>query len=134
MNPESLSFDVQELSNIHELYAKMKTAVTASSEQAVSSIDLIRKNLVPELHGTVMDFYKWQQSGVGRTFLERMFEYCFFFFFFLHLLCPLWFWWDAVSCQDAVDDHSEDDGGEGPSSQQEVSATFTVLLYHHIVL
>lgn len=82
MNPESLSFDVQELSNIHELYAKMKTAVTASSEQAVSSIDLIRKNLVPELHGTVMDFYKWQQSGVGRTFLERMFEYCFFFFFF----------------------------------------------------
>lgn len=80
MNPESLSFDVQELSNIHELYAKMKTAVTASSEQAVSSIDLIRKNLVPELHGTVMDFYKWQQSGVGRTFLERMFEYCFFSF------------------------------------------------------
>lgn len=33
-----------------------------------------------------------------------------------------------MSCQDATDDHSEDDGGEGPSSQQEVSATFTVLL------
>lgn len=81
INPETL----EELSNIHELYAKMKTAVTASSEQAVSSIDLIRKNLVPELHGTVMDFYKWQQSG------------------------------------DAADDHSEDDGGEGPSSQQESS-------------
>lgn len=124
MNPESLSFDLQELSNIHELYAKMKTAVTASSEQAVSSIDLIRKNLVPELHGTVMDFYKWQQSGVGHFWRERLN----IAFFFLHLLCPLWFWWDAVSCQDATDDHSEDDGGEGPSSQQEVSATFTVLL------
>lgn len=80
VNPESLSFDLQELSNIHELYAKMKTAVTASSEQAVSSIDLIRKNLVPELHGTVMDFYKWQQSGVGHFWRERL-NIAFFFFF-----------------------------------------------------
>lgn len=79
VNPESLSFDLQELSNIHELYAKMKTAVTASSEQAVSSIDLIRKNLVPELHGTVMDFYKWQQSGVGHFWRERL-NIAFFFF------------------------------------------------------
>lgn len=42
-----------------------------------------------------------------------------------------------MSFQDATDDHSEDDGGEGPSSQQEVSATFTVLLpsaYHSVVL
>lgn len=56
---------MQELSNIHEIYAKMKTAVAASSEQKVSSVDLVRKNLVPELHGTVMDFYTWQQRAVG---------------------------------------------------------------------
>lgn len=58
---------MQELSNIHEVYAKMKSAVAASSEQAVSSIDLLRKNLVPDLHGTVMDFYKWQQRKVGHV-------------------------------------------------------------------
>lgn len=62
-----MSLDVQELSNIHEVYAKMKTAVAASSEQAVSSINLIRKNLAPDLHGTVMDFYKWQQKEVGHV-------------------------------------------------------------------
>lgn len=121
MYPELLTFDLQELSNIHELYAKMKTAVTASSEQAVSSVDLIRKNLVPELHGTVMDFYKWQQSGVGHFCKDDWIS-------LLVHWCPLLFWWDAVSCQDATDDPGEDDGGEGPSSQQEVSAAFTVLL------
>lgn len=57
----------------------------------------------------------------GWTFLERMFEYCFFFCTFC-VRCG--FDETPLSCQDAADDHSEDDGGEGPSSQQEVSATF----------
>lgn len=59
-----MSSYLQELSNIHEVYAKMKTAVAASSEQAVSSIDLIRKNLVPNLQGAVMNLYQWQQKEV----------------------------------------------------------------------
>lgn len=67
MKPHLMFLDMQELSNIHEVYAKMKTAVAASSEQAVSSINLIRKNLAPDLHGTVMDFYKWQQKEVGHV-------------------------------------------------------------------
>ncbi|KAM7403755.1 hypothetical protein PAMA_004269 [Pampus argenteus] len=49
---------LEELSNIHDLYEKMKTSV---SEQANLSTNLTRKDLVPELRSTVMDFYKWQQ-------------------------------------------------------------------------
>lgn len=55
---------VQELSNINELYEKLKTSVSASSEQTLSSINLIRKDLVPELRSTVVDFYKWQHRKV----------------------------------------------------------------------
>lgn len=67
-----MSSDRQELSNIHDVYAKMKTTVSASSGQSVSSIDLIRKNLVPDLYGTVMDLYKWQQREVGHVFLQHV--------------------------------------------------------------
>ncbi|KAM7376423.1 hypothetical protein PAMP_006158 [Pampus punctatissimus] len=49
---------LEELSNVHDLYEKMKTSV---SEEANLSVNLIRKGLVPELRSTVMDFYKWQQ-------------------------------------------------------------------------
>lgn len=52
---------LEELSNIHDLYEKMKVSVASSSEQAPSSVNLIRKDLVPQLRGTVVDFYKWQQ-------------------------------------------------------------------------
>ncbi|XP_067470805.1 snRNA-activating protein complex subunit 1b [Thunnus thynnus] len=52
---------LEELSNVHDLYEKMKVSVASSSEQAPSSVNLIRKDLVPQLRGTVMDFYKWQQ-------------------------------------------------------------------------
>lgn len=59
---ELISVDLlEELSNIHELYEKMKTSVSSTSEQAVSSVGLIRKDLVPQLRSTVVDFYKWQQ-------------------------------------------------------------------------
>nr|XP_046267999.1 snRNA-activating protein complex subunit 1b [Scatophagus argus] len=50
---------LEELSNVHELYEKLKTSV-CSSEQGVSSINLSRKDLVPQLRSTVVDFYKWQ--------------------------------------------------------------------------
>lgn len=52
---------LEELSNIHDLYEKMKVSVASSSEQAPSSVNLIRKDLVPQLRSTVVDFYKWQQ-------------------------------------------------------------------------
>lgn len=42
--------------------------------------------------------------------------------------CLLWCWWHDVSCQDVTDDDGDEDGGEGMSSQQEVSKTFRVLL------
>lgn len=58
-----LFVSVQELSNINELYEKLKTSVSAS-EQAVSSVNLIRKDLVPELRSTVVNFYKWQHRKV----------------------------------------------------------------------
>lgn len=90
-NPHLMCLDVQELSNIHEVYAKMKTAVAASSEQAVSSIDLIRKNLVPDLHGTVMDFYKGQQKKVGHAWEDVWM----FVFARLSRVCC---WFDEMSC------------------------------------
>lgn len=61
---------VQELSNIHKVYEKLKTSVSASSEQGVSSINLIHKDLVPELRSIVMDFYKWQQKEVRPLFIK----------------------------------------------------------------
>lgn len=62
---------VQELSHIHGLYGKMKESVFPSTEQSVSSIQLIRKDLVRELRRTVVDFYQWQYSKVrNRRFLE----------------------------------------------------------------
>lgn len=59
---------MQELSNIHELYKKMKTSVFTSSEQAASSLNLVRNDPVPELRGAVMDFHKWQNRTVRLFF------------------------------------------------------------------
>ncbi|XP_076002804.1 snRNA-activating protein complex subunit 1b [Genypterus blacodes] len=53
---------LEELSNIHELYEKQKTAVSPSLGHLDSSVKLIREDLVPQLRSTVMDFYKWQQQ------------------------------------------------------------------------
>ncbi|XP_074487973.1 snRNA-activating protein complex subunit 1-like isoform X1 [Sebastes fasciatus] len=64
---ELINIDLlEELSNIHELYGKLKTSFTSTSEQADSSVNLIRKDLVPQLRSTVVDFYKWQQRKGGR--------------------------------------------------------------------
>ncbi|XP_068607825.1 snRNA-activating protein complex subunit 1b [Brachionichthys hirsutus] len=51
---------LEELSNIHERYEKMKASVCSPSEQAFSSVNLIRKNIIPQLRNTVVDFYTWQ--------------------------------------------------------------------------
>ncbi|XP_051251873.1 snRNA-activating protein complex subunit 1b [Dicentrarchus labrax] len=52
---------LDELSNINQLYDKMKTSVFSTAEQEASSVNLIRKDFVPQLRTTVVDFYKWQQ-------------------------------------------------------------------------
>ncbi|XP_056250319.1 snRNA-activating protein complex subunit 1b [Seriola aureovittata] len=56
---------LEELSNIHELYKKLKSSVFMTTEQADSSVNLIHKDLVPQLRSTVVDFYKWQQRKDG---------------------------------------------------------------------
>ncbi|XP_031136164.1 snRNA-activating protein complex subunit 1b [Sander lucioperca] len=53
---------LEELSNVDDLYGKLKTSACL---QADPSINLIRKELVPELRSTVVDFYKWQQRKGG---------------------------------------------------------------------
>lgn len=60
----------------------------------------------------------------GRWDTSTIFIYCFCSIVF----CLLWCWWDDVSCQDVTDHHGDEDGGEGTSSQQEVSKTFRALL------
>ncbi|XP_028251517.1 snRNA-activating protein complex subunit 1b [Parambassis ranga] len=58
---------LEELSNVHELYEKLKTSVTdPTSGVGDLSLSLTNKKFVPELRSTVLDFYKWQQrSGVA---------------------------------------------------------------------
>ncbi|XP_029282721.1 snRNA-activating protein complex subunit 1b isoform X2 [Cottoperca gobio] len=56
---------LEELSNIHELYGNLKSSVSLTSEQADPSFNLVRKDLIPQLRSTVMDFYKWQQRKDG---------------------------------------------------------------------
>lgn len=53
---------LEELSNVHELYEKQKVAVFSSLEHPDSSVNLICKDLVPQLRSTVVNFYKWQQQ------------------------------------------------------------------------
>ncbi|XP_026159177.1 snRNA-activating protein complex subunit 1b [Mastacembelus armatus] len=54
---------LEELSNVHKLYENLKNSVFATAEQAHPdpSLNLIQKDFVPEIRGTVVDFYKWQQ-------------------------------------------------------------------------
>lgn len=53
---------MEELTNVHRLYEKLKTSVSSTSGEAGQSLKLIRKDFVPQLRDTVMDFYKWQQK------------------------------------------------------------------------
>uniref|UniRef100_A0A3Q3APQ3 Small nuclear RNA activating complex, polypeptide 1b n=1 Tax=Kryptolebias marmoratus TaxID=37003 RepID=A0A3Q3APQ3_KRYMA len=62
---------LEEMSNINDLYAKMKTStVSQMTAPEDSSINLIRKDLVSQLRSTVLDFYNWQLEQVGRLLTE----------------------------------------------------------------
>lgn len=54
---------LEELGNVHELYEKLKTST--SSTMSDPSVRLVRKDLVPQLRGAVLDFYKWQHRKDG---------------------------------------------------------------------
>uniref|UniRef100_UPI0037E987F2 snRNA-activating protein complex subunit 1b n=1 Tax=Semicossyphus pulcher TaxID=241346 RepID=UPI0037E987F2 len=56
---------LEELSNIHGLYEKLKTSAALTPGESGSSVNLIQKDLVPQLRSTVVDFYKWQQKKDG---------------------------------------------------------------------
>lgn len=58
---------LEEVSNIHGLYEKLKASVCSTIETPGSSVNLIRKDLVPQLRGTVVDFYKWQKRRDGNN-------------------------------------------------------------------
>uniref|UniRef100_A0A3B3BP83 Small nuclear RNA activating complex, polypeptide 1b n=1 Tax=Oryzias melastigma TaxID=30732 RepID=A0A3B3BP83_ORYME len=62
---------LEELSNIHELYENMKSAVTP---QAESSMNLIRKDLASQLRSSVMDFHNWQQTKMCKSRRHRQVE------------------------------------------------------------
>ncbi|XP_069391250.1 snRNA-activating protein complex subunit 1b [Paralichthys olivaceus] len=53
---------LEELSNIHEIYEKMKTSISLPSDL---SVNLIHKSFVPQLRSAVVDFHKWQQRKDG---------------------------------------------------------------------
>ncbi|XP_061600250.1 snRNA-activating protein complex subunit 1b [Cololabis saira] len=57
---------LEEMSNVHELYAKMKASVASASASPASGdlirTDLIRTDLAARLRGSVLDFYTWQQD------------------------------------------------------------------------
>ncbi|XP_029972175.1 snRNA-activating protein complex subunit 1b [Salarias fasciatus] len=62
---------LEELSNVHKLYDNLKKSVFspalraggapgAPGDRGDRGVDLVRADLVPQLRGTVLDFYKWQ--------------------------------------------------------------------------
>ncbi|XP_008313639.1 snRNA-activating protein complex subunit 1b [Cynoglossus semilaevis] len=53
---------LDELSNVHSHYDKLKGSVFSESEHSSSSVNLIQKDLVPQLRSTVVDFHTWQQK------------------------------------------------------------------------
>ncbi|XP_061742732.1 snRNA-activating protein complex subunit 1b isoform X1 [Nerophis ophidion] len=52
---------LEELSNIHELYGKLKTAVYSEAQHADLGMNLIKTDLTPRLRGSVMTFHTWQK-------------------------------------------------------------------------
>ncbi|TNN59391.1 snRNA-activating protein complex subunit 1 [Liparis tanakae] len=54
---------LEELSNIDDLYGKLKTSFSSEVQRVDDSINLVRRDLVPQLRSTVVDFYKWQHRN-----------------------------------------------------------------------
>ncbi|KAK7903951.1 hypothetical protein WMY93_016558 [Mugilogobius chulae] len=50
---------LEEMSNVHSLYENLKSSVCPESD---SSLSLVHPDLVQNLKGTVLDFYRWQQN------------------------------------------------------------------------
>ncbi|CAJ1074526.1 snRNA-activating protein complex subunit 1b [Xyrichtys novacula] len=55
---------LEELSNIHDIYGKLKTSASLMSEDAPTPVNLTHKDLIPKLRSTVVDFYTWQQKRI----------------------------------------------------------------------
>ncbi|KAM6912830.1 snRNA-activating protein complex subunit 1b [Xenentodon cancila] len=53
---------LEEMSNVHELYDKMKTSIISETAASNSSVDLIRKDFPSQLRSSVLDFHVWQQG------------------------------------------------------------------------
>ncbi|KAL0969037.1 hypothetical protein UPYG_G00221850 [Umbra pygmaea] len=73
---EVVSMDMlEELANIHQHYEQVKASSSEStSSQPDPSISLIHKDLVPRLHSTVLDFYKWQRNQGSGNQEEGQYE------------------------------------------------------------
>lgn len=78
------------MDNVHQHYENLKAStLSLTSAQQDPSVSLIRKNLVPQLRSTVVDFYNWQKRKVWkrRTYLLLLqfilpccsFTFCVFF-------------------------------------------------------
>ncbi|CAI5697173.1 unnamed protein product [Oreochromis niloticus] len=53
---------LEEMDNVHQHYENLKAStLSLTSAQQDPSVSLIRKNLVPQLRSTVVDFYNWQK-------------------------------------------------------------------------
>uniref|UniRef100_UPI003AAFEB55 snRNA-activating protein complex subunit 1-like n=1 Tax=Centroberyx gerrardi TaxID=166262 RepID=UPI003AAFEB55 len=60
---ELFSVDLlEELSNVHEHYERLKTSISSSAGEPDPSVNLIRRDLLPQLRNTVLDFHKWQKQ------------------------------------------------------------------------
>ncbi|XP_020772638.2 snRNA-activating protein complex subunit 1b isoform X2 [Boleophthalmus pectinirostris] len=56
---------LEEMSNVHRLYEKLKSSVCPQSD---SSLSLVHSDLTQNLQETVLDFYKWQKNkGSGSS-------------------------------------------------------------------
>ncbi|XP_062325864.1 snRNA-activating protein complex subunit 1b [Osmerus eperlanus] len=89
MRPQELvSMDMlEEVSNVHQHYEQLKTAISSTPGQPDPELRLVNKDLVPHLRNAVVEYYQWQSK---RGSQDR-------------------------------DDPVYEDGGEGPSEQQECS-------------
>ncbi|KAG7510374.1 hypothetical protein JOB18_020242 [Solea senegalensis] len=66
--PEIINTELlEELSNVHTMYTELKSSVFPPPQQTDSSVDLIHRDMVPQLLSTVKDFYKWRQRKDTRT-------------------------------------------------------------------
>ncbi|XP_056152347.1 snRNA-activating protein complex subunit 1b [Lampris incognitus] len=60
---ELVSLDLmEELSNVHEEYKRLKAVISSAPDKLEPSLSLVKKDLVPMLRSVVLDFSKWQKQ------------------------------------------------------------------------